>query len=62
MTTTKQGQPSPMPGKKDKQREDPAQGGRKATGSAAPDEDPEKKISIDDDPEQTKRKIPHMNK
>ena len=62
MTTTKHAQPSPMPGKKDKQREQPAQVERKVTGSAAPGEDPEKKISIDDDPEQTKRKIPQMNK
>lgn len=62
MTTTKKSQLSPTPGKKDKQREQPAQSGRKVTGLAAPDEDPEKKISIDDDPEQTKRKIPHMNR
>jgi hypothetical protein len=49
------------------QKQDPHRGSRKDPDEEPVDEsgsdvDPEKRIQIDDDPEQTKKKIPHMGK
>ncbi len=66
MKNSKQGRPSAETGKKDKLHEkNMPKKPMQSEGSADQDpdygEDPDKTIQIDDNPEETKRKIPRMD-